>query len=101
MSIQKSQTKGDTQFFNGNHFESSGDVLSALLGDEFDVTDTLKLIIPDFKLADAYQAEPLLSHIYPNNHHIKDKIRQVLQCLRNKGLIAFDSRGNYRALWKK
>ena len=52
MSVQESQTKGDIQFFNGNHFESSGDVLSALLGDEFDVTDALKLIIPNAKPRD-------------------------------------------------
>ena len=82
---------------------ASSQISGLLNGYEKEIFDFLdaKLIIPDFKLADAYQAEHLLSRIYPNNHHIKDKIRQVLQCLRNKGLIAFDSRGNYRALWKK
>jgi len=35
---------------------------------------------------------------YPNNNFIKDKIRQQLQLLRDKGILEFTSRGNYRKL---
>jgi 5-methylcytosine-specific restriction enzyme A len=32
---------------------------------------------------------------YPNNHHIREKVRQALQNLRDDGYIAFVSRGKY------
>ena len=35
---------------------------------------------------------------YPNNNFIKDKIRQQLQILRDKGLIDFVGRGNYKKI---
>ena len=37
-----------------------------------------------------------LSKKHPDNRHIKDKIRQQLQVLRDKGYLEFSSRGNYR-----
>jgi len=33
---------------------------------------------------------------YPDNQHIKDKVRQQLQVLRDRGYLEFTSRGNYR-----
>jgi type II restriction enzyme len=49
-----------------------------------------------FELADIYFFETHLSEIYPNNRHIKQKIRQQLQILRDNGIIEFLSRGRYR-----
>lgn len=50
----------------------------------------------NFKLADVYAFEAELQFKYPENHHVKDKIRQQLQVLRDKGLIEFVSQGIYR-----
>ena len=35
---------------------------------------------------------------YPQNHNIKPKIRQQLQFLRDKGIIAFLGSGHYQKL---
>jgi type II restriction enzyme len=37
-----------------------------------------------------------LSQIYPNNRHVRQKIRQQLQVLRDHRYLDFVSRGNYR-----
>ena len=50
----------------------------------------------EFALGDVYAFERELSMIYPDNKHIKDKIRQQLQVLRDKNYLEFTSRGNYR-----
>lgn len=50
----------------------------------------------DFNLEQMYKFEDALAKKYPNNNHIKDKIRQQLQILRDKGIIEFRGRGNYR-----
>lgn len=49
-----------------------------------------------FSLKDIYQYEDILKIKHPTNNHIKDKIRQQLQILRDNGFIEFTSRGNYR-----
>ncbi len=51
-----------------------------------------------FTLDQMYQFEDMLSRKHPDNHHIKDKIRQQLQVLRNHGIIEFLGRGNYRKI---
>ena len=38
----------------------------------------------------------MLAGKHPDNHHIKDKIRQQLQMLRDNGIIEFIGRGHYR-----
>jgi type II restriction enzyme len=48
-----------------------------------------------FTLNELYAFENELKTKYPNNKHIKDKIRQQLQLLRDKGLINFNGRGSY------
>lgn len=48
-----------------------------------------------FSLNDVYSFESLLKEKHPNNHHIKEKIRQQLQFLRKKGYISFIKRGVY------
>lgn len=49
-----------------------------------------------FRLEDIYKFEVDLKLKYPNNKFIKDKIRQQLQVLRDKGIIEFVSRGVYK-----
>ncbi|MDX8383046.1 MAG: DpnI domain-containing protein [Ghiorsea sp.] len=50
----------------------------------------------DFTLNDVYEFEAILKKKYPENNFIKDKLRQQLQMLRDKGLIAFKGRGKYQ-----
>lgn len=49
-----------------------------------------------FSLNEVYKFENQLKQKYPNNNFIKDKIRQQLQILRDKGIIEFSGRGNYK-----
>jgi len=49
-----------------------------------------------FTLDEVYAFENELSRLHPENKHIKDKIRQQLQFLRDKGYLDFLSRGYYR-----
>lgn len=51
-----------------------------------------------FSLMEVYAFENQLKLKYSNNHHIKDKIRQQLQILRDKGLIEFLGSGKYKKL---
>ncbi len=55
-----------------------------------------KLGKKEFTLDEMYSFEKILSQKYVNNKHIKDKIRQQLQFLRDKNYIEFVSRGIYR-----
>lgn len=50
----------------------------------------------EFSLDEMYTFENELRKKHPNNRHIKDKLRQQLQILRDKGYIDFAGRGNYR-----
>lgn len=50
----------------------------------------------EFTLDDVYAFESELSKLHPENKHIKDKIRQQLQVLRDKGYLSFITRGMYR-----
>ncbi len=52
----------------------------------------------EFTLADIYKFESILSKQHPDNRHIKDKIRQQLQILRDRNYIQFSGRGEYRIL---
>jgi type II restriction enzyme len=49
-----------------------------------------------FDIDDVYAFEERLQAIYPENRHVKPKIRQQLQVLRDKGFLDFVSRGQYR-----
>ncbi len=50
----------------------------------------------EFQLEDVYAFETRLSQIYPHNRHVRQKIRQQLQVLRDRGYLDFVSRGYYR-----
>ncbi len=51
-----------------------------------------------FNIDDIYSFEKALREKYPNNKHIKDKIRQQLQFLRDKGYLRFVARGEYELI---
>lgn len=50
----------------------------------------------EFSLAEAYGFESSLAALHPNNRHVRDKIRQQLQVLRDLGFVRFLGRGCYR-----
>ncbi len=52
----------------------------------------------EFSLKDIYAYVDELQLLFPENMHIKEKIRQQLQILRDKGYISFVGRGLYRKL---
>ncbi|MFH1129519.1 MAG: DpnI domain-containing protein [Patescibacteria group bacterium] len=52
----------------------------------------------EFYLQDIYNFETDLKIIHPENKHIKDKIRQQLQFLRNKNYLRFIGSGKYELL---
>ncbi|HTB05305.1 MAG TPA: DpnI domain-containing protein [Bacteroidia bacterium] len=83
------ETWAKTSFISKQSNESKGWTL-----------EILKLIerIPnkEFKLDDVYQFENELHKKFPKNNFIKDKIRQQLQILRDKGLLEFKTKGVYR-----
>jgi len=53
-----------------------------------------------FSLEYMYSFEQTLIKKHPKNYHIKEKIRQILQQLRDRGLIKFITPGNYKKLWR-
>lgn len=50
----------------------------------------------EFRLDEVYAQESRLRKLYPENQHVREKIRQQLQVLRDRGYLEFVSRGNYR-----
>ncbi len=49
-----------------------------------------------FNLDEVYNFEAVLQTKHPGNKHIKDKIRQQLQVLRDKGYLEFVRKGQYK-----
>lgn len=80
-----------TDFLKSKKGESKGWIL--------DIMNCVDAIHKDtFSLNEIYSFESYLKTKYPNNNFIKDKIRQQLQFLRDKGLIEFKSRGTYKKI---
>jgi len=52
-----------------------------------------------FELADVYAFEDRLAEMYPDNDHVRAKIRQQLQVLRDEGHLEFLGEGEYRVRW--
>jgi type II restriction enzyme len=50
----------------------------------------------EFELGEVYAFETHLGALYPENRHVRQKIRQQLQVLRDHGYLEFVSRGHYR-----
>jgi type II restriction enzyme len=62
-----------------------------------DVLNALRTLRQDeFVLDDAYSLERGLAALHPHNQHVRDKIRQQLQVLRDLGLLEFLGGGHYR-----
>jgi len=51
---------------------------------------------PEFDLSEIYSSDKALARLHPGNHHIRPKIRQQLQILRDLGLLEFLGAGSYR-----
>lgn len=54
---------------------------------------------PQFSIEEAYSFEAILARRHPENQHVKPKIRQQLQVLRDLGYLEFVKRGMYR--WRQ
>ncbi len=80
-----------TLFIREKSKESKGWIL-----DVMNCVDSIKN--DSFSLDEVYAFEKLLKQKYPNNNFIKDKIRQQLQILRDKGIIEFVGRGKYKKI---
>lgn len=52
----------------------------------------------EFSLTDVYVFENELADLYPNNRHVRPKIRQQLQVLRDMGFLRFLGNGEYSVL---
>ena len=50
----------------------------------------------EFLLSDVYAHADTLAKLHPKNAHVRDKIRQQLQVLRDLGLLSFLGAGSYR-----
>lgn len=50
----------------------------------------------EFLLSDVYAHVDALAELHPKNAHVRDKIRQQLQLLRDLGLLEFLGAGSYR-----
>lgn len=50
----------------------------------------------EFSLSEVYAYDEELAKLHPANRHIRDKMRQQLQILRDLGLVDFLGRGEYR-----
>ena len=57
-----------------------------------------KIPFQEFKLADVYLFENYFKEKFPNNNFIKDKIRQQLQVLRDRGILEFKGSGDYKKI---
>jgi len=61
-----------------------------------DVWQCIDRLDDKFNLKQVYAFADELQGKHPDNNHVKDKIRQQLQVLRDKGIIEFLGRGYYR-----
>ena len=80
-----------TEFLRGSKLDARGWTL--------DVLNCVNMIEDTtFTLEQVYAFEKMLAIKHPDNHHVKDKIRQQLQMLRDNGIIEFIGRGLYRKI---
>ena len=69
--------------------ESKGWLLDVLMCVE-------KIKQAEFSLEDVYGFEEVVQAKHPSNHNVRAKVRQQLQFLRDKGVLDFVGRGQYR-----
>lgn len=78
-----------TLFLRDKSNETKGWILDVMLCID-------KINKAEFTLDEMYKFESKLKLKHPNNNFIKDKIRQQLQLIRDKGLIEFSGGGKYK-----
>ena len=61
-----------------------------------DIINFIDRLPPRFNLKDVYRYEDELATLHPQNGHIRDKIRQQLQILRDRRFIKFIGSGEYQ-----
>jgi len=72
---------------------------NSLKGWILDVMNSIDMLNKEeFELKELYKMEKYLQSKHPENKHVKDKIRQQLQFLRDKGYLEFKSAGRYRLI---
>jgi type II restriction enzyme len=75
------------------------EISKEMRGATLEILNCLQLIPKkEFSLNEMYAFESYLKAKFPINNHIKPKIRQQLQVLRDRGIIEFVGRGKYRKL---
>lgn len=80
-----------------NNVQPLKNISSRTRGWTLDVlTSVRSLEKPEFTIDDAYSFEKILSDKHPENRHVRAKIRQQLQILRDLGYLEFVRRGHYR-----
>lgn len=80
--------------------DESNKISDNLNGWKKDVFDCLQsLDKQDFTISDVYNFEGALSEKHPANNHVRNKIRQTLQYLRDLGFVKFVKPGVYKKLW--
>ncbi len=109
--LQSIPQSGKIFFIKNGNIESKEDVLknwqktlflretkkADLKGWILDVMNCIdKLNKKEFTLSEIYKFENILSQKHPENKHVKDKIRQQLQFLRDKGYLEFIESGKYK-----
>lgn len=62
------------------------------------VLQALQDLPAEFALEEIYQYKARMAEHHPNNRFVEEKIRQVLQGLRDDGLLEFLGQGRYRRL---
>ena len=60
-----------------------------------DVLACVRRLDETFTLSDVYASESQLTELHPKNKHIRPKIRQQLQVLRDHCIVEFLGRGTY------
>ncbi len=83
-----------TQHFKQTLFLREQSIISR--GWTLDVWQCIDRLESKFNLQQVYAFSEELQRKHPENHHVKDKIRQQLQVLRDKGIIEFLGRGQYQ-----
>ena len=51
-----------------------------------------------FSIEDVYELEKTMKAMYPNNRHVRETLRDLMQQYRDEGLVRFDYDGNYLIL---
>jgi type II restriction enzyme len=80
-----------------NRIKPLGEIKSKERGWTLDVLNAIRTLGKiEFTNEDAYTLVPHLEKLHPGNHHVREKIRQRLQVLRDTGLLNHLERGRWR-----